>query len=93
MISKPEGGPWTTMELVMLSATRSVRPTRTDSGAELTLGALRPPPPPPPPPLDPPPPKPPPDEEPPKLAPVLPLRPLPLRPLPLRPPLPLELEA
>ena len=53
MISRPDGGPWTTIELVMLSATSRVRPTRTDSGAELTLDAVSPPPPP-----EPPPPKP-----------------------------------
>ncbi|RYD31392.1 MAG: DUF2497 domain-containing protein, partial [Verrucomicrobiaceae bacterium] len=53
-----------------------MRPTRTDSGAELTSGSLRafPAPPPPPPKLPeedpPPPPNPPEDDPPPKLAPV-----------------------
>ena len=41
MISTAVGGPCTTMELVMLSATRRVRPIRRDSGAVLTSGAER----------------------------------------------------
>ncbi len=39
MISMAVGGPWMTTELVILSATRSVRPMRSDSGAELICGA------------------------------------------------------
>ena len=46
MISRADGGPWATTELVMLSATSRVRPTSRDSGAELTEGSLRAPPPP-----------------------------------------------
>jgi len=39
MISTAVGGPCTTMELVMLSATRRVRPIRREAGAVLTSGA------------------------------------------------------
>jgi len=52
MISRADGGPWATTELVMLSATSRVRPTSRDSGAELMEGSPRELPPPLPPPPD-----------------------------------------
>src|SRR5688500_9765078 len=87
MISTLAGGPWTTIEFVMLSATNKVRPTTMEAGSVEASGAdkesPREPPPPEPPPDPPKPPPLPPKEPPPALALVLLLEPVPpARPVP-----------
>ena len=89
MISTLAGGPWITIELVMLSATSRVRPTSREVGAPLPFGSPSELPPSPPPPDPPPKPPPAPPPKPPLLAVLAPFRAEPVlraAPPPLAPP-------